>query len=259
MPDDADLIKAGAQGIVEGALAPFADLLRKLAEPGVQELGLTIQDSVRVFRMKRQVRLLERVREMLNDVDAEPNRVPLKMLTPVIEGASLEEDNELQDRWAALLANVAISGDSRVAYAEALRQLSRPEVLLLRMAFYYALPQGTHKFGVNNNSLRGVIRKWKQLLSTEEGLSESDPESIRAWLAALESAARLGLIKGDGEDYTLTDFGFRLAGRCEEPATIRMAHRKLAEFGPEMEPEAFLAVMGVLSRGGTWPSRSNTE
>jgi hypothetical protein len=246
MADDADLVKAGVQGMVEGALAPFSDLLRKLAGPGAEELGLTIQDSVLVFRMRRQVRLFERVKHMLSEAGAEPNRVPLKMLTPVIEGACLEEDDELQDRWAALLANVAVSGDSRVAYAEVLRQLSRPEVLLLRMAFYYLFPHGTHKFGVNSNSLRGVIKKWKHVLSKEQGRSESDPESIRAWVAALEAAARLGLIKGRGDDYALTDFGFCLARACEEPATIGMAYRKLAEFGPEMEPEAFLAVMGML-------------
>ena len=250
MSDDADLVKAGVQGTVEGALAPFSDLLRKLAGPGVEELGLTIRDSVRVFRIKRQLRLFERVQHMLNEAGAEPNRVPLKILVPVIEGASLEEDDELQDLWAALLANAATSGDARAAYAEVLRQLSRHEVLLLRMALYYVFPLGTHKFGTDRHSLRGIIRNWKQILSNEGGVSESDPSFFRSWRTALETAIRLGLIRKYEDarsepDYELTDFGFCLACRCEEPATLRKAYFKLGRLGPNPDPEAFWAAMDV--------------
>ncbi|HZU32611.1 MAG TPA: Abi-alpha family protein [Candidatus Angelobacter sp.] len=103
MADEDKLVKAG----VEAALKPFADLLDKLAGPAAEEIGLTIKDHVQVFRLKRRVRLLGRVREILAESGMEAGRVPFKLLFPVVENASIEEDDDLQDRWAAMLANAA--------------------------------------------------------------------------------------------------------------------------------------------------------
>src|ERR1700755_3276467 len=101
MEDEDKLVRAG----VEAALKPFADMLEKIAGPAAEEFGLTLKDHVRVFRLKRQIRLFKRVEEMLAEAKMEPGRVPFKLLLPMIENASIEENNELQDRWAAMLAN----------------------------------------------------------------------------------------------------------------------------------------------------------
>ena len=81
MADGDKLVKAG----VEAAMKPFADLLDKLAGPAAEEIGLTLRDHVRVFRLKREVRLCQRV--------------------------SIEETDELQDIWANMLANAAAGGN----------------------------------------------------------------------------------------------------------------------------------------------------
>src|SRR5438270_2292499 len=98
MADEDKLVKAG----VEAALKPFADLLEKLAGPAAEEIGLTLKDHVRVFRLKRRLRLLARVQEMLAGSNLEAHRVPLKILGPIIENATVEDDDDLQDKWAAL-------------------------------------------------------------------------------------------------------------------------------------------------------------
>jgi hypothetical protein len=103
MADEDKLVKAG----VEAALKPFADLLDKLAGPAAEEIGLTLKDHVQVFRLKRRIRLLARAKEMLLEANIEPGQVPFKLLLPMIENASIEEDDDLQDRWAAMLANSA--------------------------------------------------------------------------------------------------------------------------------------------------------
>jgi Abortive infection alpha len=60
--------------------------------------------------------------------------IPLPVLKPLIEGASLEEDESLQNTWANLLANAS---DARkllpinAAYSAILRELSATEVRLL--------------------------------------------------------------------------------------------------------------------------------
>ncbi len=59
MADEDKIVKAG----VEAALKPFADLLEKLTGPAAEEIGLTVKDHVRVFRFRRQLRLLSALSE----------------------------------------------------------------------------------------------------------------------------------------------------------------------------------------------------
>ena len=103
MNDGADLVKAG----VESLMKPVSDIVAKIAGPAADELGLTVQDHIRVFRFRRQVRLFEQVKKICCEAGIEPRRVPLKLLAPIVENASLEEDNDLQDIWANLLTNAA--------------------------------------------------------------------------------------------------------------------------------------------------------
>jgi hypothetical protein len=240
MSDDTDLIKAGAQGITEGVMAPFADLLRKLAGPVAEELGLTLQDEVRVFRLKRRIRLLERVQQMLNEKGVEPQRVPLKILVPVIEGASLEEDDELQDRWAALLVNTATTGGAMPAAPEILRQLTSMDVFLLQVCFdhvvdAYRAPNKHRYFTASTKNVDPAIEKWKELTGEKYGTRLPDfPREGPPWVwgVTVDNVIRLGLLRPNVEynDATgthlmtvMTDLGYRFVELCQEspPAWIR--------------------------------------
>jgi hypothetical protein len=103
MNDGADLVKAG----VEAALRPLNTLIEKLVGPAAEELGFTWQDSIKVFRFGRRLRLMQRVNDLCEAAGIDPKRVPLKLLLPIVENASVEEDDSLQDIWANLLANAA--------------------------------------------------------------------------------------------------------------------------------------------------------
>ena len=76
MPDDdAELVKAGVQGMVEGSLKPFSDLIAALFGPAASEAGLMLQEHVRHSRLNRQVRLFERTAARLREAGVEPQRV----------------------------------------------------------------------------------------------------------------------------------------------------------------------------------------
>lgn len=111
MPDDAENIKAIAQGsiqgAVEGAMKPFTDLLQALLGPGAEEAGLLLRDYVTAFRIEKQVQLLNRLRKVLGRAGITPSRVPMKLLSPIFDAATLEENGELQEIWANMLANAA--------------------------------------------------------------------------------------------------------------------------------------------------------
>lgn len=134
MADEDKLVKAG----VEAAMKPFADLLDKLAGPAAEEIGLALKDHVRVFRFKRQLRLFERVKEMLAESRMDPGRVPFKLLLPMVENASIEENDCLQDRWAAMLADASVNREIHPSFPEILKQLSEKEVAYLDACYEYS-------------------------------------------------------------------------------------------------------------------------
>jgi len=69
-------------------------------------------------------------------------QVPPKILFPLLEGASLEENEQLDDMWAALLANAASSVHAervRPGFIATLKQMSPDEeALFLAIAQSYA-------------------------------------------------------------------------------------------------------------------------
>ena len=67
-----------------------------------------------------------------------PHAVPPKILFPLLEGGSLEENEDLHTMWSALLANASSpdrSDDVRPGYTNLLRQMSPDEVALLNWIF----------------------------------------------------------------------------------------------------------------------------
>jgi hypothetical protein len=69
-----------------------------------QAMGI-VEDKLKYLRWERQIRLTERANAFLTERGLpQPSRnVPLQIAIPLIQGASLEEDDWLQDKWAALL------------------------------------------------------------------------------------------------------------------------------------------------------------
>ena len=108
--------------------------LSKLVGPASEEAGLILKENVRFYRLKNQLRILRKAQDMLNEAGIEPNAVPLRTLLPLLEGASLEDDESLGDKWAALLANAAagaITEGSHPSFPKILGEMSPQEALML--------------------------------------------------------------------------------------------------------------------------------
>jgi Abortive infection alpha len=112
-----------------------------VAGPAAEEIGLTLQDSIKVYRAKRQYRLFEKMRDFVREAGYEPRHIPLKILLPSMDYASVEEDEGLHTAWATLLANAADPNIESIsaAFPEILRQMSPHEARLLSQASRYPL------------------------------------------------------------------------------------------------------------------------
>jgi hypothetical protein len=128
----------GVGKAIEKLAEPVADLIKRVAGPAADEIGLTIQDSVRVYRAGRALKLFEKFRENCQARGFNPRQVPLKLLLPIIDAASVEDDEDLHSLWANLLTNVADPGAPPRpyrAFVEVLKQLSPEEARLYNALF----------------------------------------------------------------------------------------------------------------------------
>lgn len=136
MSDETDALATGLKTTMEVLFEPVKDLVQKLAGPAAEELGLTLGERVRQFRFKQQLHILTRTKEMLEDAGISAKHIPLKFLCPLIQNAVLEEDESLQDKWAALLANSCKEGNEVLpSFPEILKQLTPVEAKFLDEAY----------------------------------------------------------------------------------------------------------------------------
>jgi hypothetical protein len=117
-----DPVKVASEGASEGAVGAA---LEAFFGPAIElsELG---RDAVRWIRFRGQVKIIEGATAMLERRGLAPRCVPAKTLVPLLELAGLEDpdDEDMQARWIALLANAA-AGDA--ANGEVLPSL--PQIL----------------------------------------------------------------------------------------------------------------------------------
>lgn len=74
--------------------------------PSIREISETWGDSFKLRRFKNQVNILLKAQKILEEKNLDPKKVELKILVPMLEFSSLEEDENLQKRWANLIANI---------------------------------------------------------------------------------------------------------------------------------------------------------
>src|SRR5689334_634388 len=71
----------------------------KLLGPAATEVGQSLVDSVKVWRLRRQLRLFHEVKRMLEATTNEIKPIATRLFFPVLEAASVEDDDEMQTRW----------------------------------------------------------------------------------------------------------------------------------------------------------------
>jgi hypothetical protein len=136
--DPNELIKAAPQ-LAKGAAAisaavPFTAIVKRMLGPAADELAEMLRDQVRLYRYERQIKCLEKAEQMARDAGFTPQAVPAKILFPLLEGASFEDNEDLHTMWAALLANAASTRNAdkvRPSFIALLRQMAPDEAVML--------------------------------------------------------------------------------------------------------------------------------
>ena len=124
-----------ASKVLEAATSEKAQgLIKGLFGKAFEETGEMIADQVRLRRFKNQIKIFEKAQSYLKESNLDPKKMSLKVLAPLLKFSSLEEDEDLQERWSKLIKNVLSKPLSTVLQQnsiEILNKISNEEALLL--------------------------------------------------------------------------------------------------------------------------------
>ena len=152
MTDEIEAVKESAKAVQEvaktsgkmiEATKDFCGFIsRYISGPLEQGMGI-VEDKLKHIRWERKIRLMQRANDFRKSIgiDAPIKPIPLKLAIPLLEAASLEDDDYLQDLWAKLLVNSTIENgpvDLKRSYIDILESLSHLEAKILSVI--YAIP-----------------------------------------------------------------------------------------------------------------------
>jgi hypothetical protein len=168
---------------IEQAFLPLQKLVDQLLGPAATEIGLSLGDSLKVWRAKRRIHLFQKVQRFVNQSGADIKPVATRLFFPILEAASIEDDDEMQTRWAALLANEALAtGSVHPSFIDILKQLAPEDARLLDKVFDWSEAHPGHP-----------LQWWLIDRKQQQGETNEVPVS---------NLVRLGLIVSD---YTLME------------------------------------------------------
>ena len=213
------------------------DAVSSLSGSAAEEIKQWLGDEARAFRFKRMLKLFASAKQRLADAGLKLNPVRAKVLFPLIEAASLEEDEgqeaeEMHERWGSLLAN-ASSHPEKVppAFPAVLKELSAADAQLfdLLLGLHYTQPDG--KFSLLEIARAVIANEKEGATHPKTYLSLGNLER----LALIQRVPELGLDQLHLDPATAQTRPVRTLGDylSTVPKSAIIFHHQVTEFGIE--------------------------
>jgi hypothetical protein len=176
---------------VESVVKEAKGLFNKFLGPFFEEAGELLGDHMRLVRLNRQIDLLRKAEQLLAEKGLQPKAVKMNVLLPLLETAMLEDDKEMSDRWASLLATAAGPNAEpfpEATFIEILKQLSPVHAFILTV-FYEQIEQ--RAIPSENWDEKGIVESYfQEMLKPDDKRKLSSSE----FNVAINNLRRLGLI-----------------------------------------------------------------
>lgn len=145
---------------IEKGIDVAKNFLDKLIIPPIEETGLLIKDQVTMWRFKNQIKMINKAKTYCEKYNINPKTISLKLLCPILEYSSLEEEDKLQDKWAILLTNMVDSEQNieNHVFPYILSQISSTEFAFLENVYDDKI--------LRQNTLKEELNKFKSELPT---------------------------------------------------------------------------------------------
>jgi hypothetical protein len=216
------------------ALDLVKDFLGRVLAPTGDAIGRSLAHPIVEWQKRR----VERASKLVADAAAvvaesgqEPQPVPGRLLIPILEKGSLEDDPELRDRWVALLANAAVNpGGVMPAFVSILGELSSMEARILRRVYELQAELRVLRAADAGNEATTDQRVDEAEFETAMGKvrAHSGIESEDDFEMAVSNLQRLGLMavvvkrrQKELHSLRLTRLGRGLVTACTRPSVLQ--------------------------------------
>jgi|SRR5215510_7214023 len=191
-------IKVGSSALVAKPGAELVkDFLSRILAPTGDALGEVVAHPITEWkrRVERASKIVDRAATLALEMGKEPGEVPRRILFRILEHSSVEENDDLAEHWAALLANVSMApGSVPPSFVTILADLSPIDakllslvhVLTLELAQYRDSPKNDESISVKRREL--VARRLMPHLAEALGIEPTNVE------LCCDNLARLGLL-----------------------------------------------------------------
>ena len=152
-PFTAAVTIVGLQTVGRPSAEALKAIVGKILSPSLDAVGQGLASPLQAWARQRgenATQLLMSAAETLQQANVDPQVVPGRILMPILEKGSLEEDNELRKRWSRLLATSANPTTAHTVLASfpyILSELSPLEVQMLDFVYVHGVERsGYHAF-----------------------------------------------------------------------------------------------------------------
>jgi hypothetical protein len=204
--------------LTKKAMEPVGGLLKRIAGPLADEIGESLALTARPYRIAHSVKMFQKTQRMLKEAGLPAQSVPPRLFLPMVEAASIEDDEDLHTKWSALLANAASSpGKVHPSYIEILKQLTPDDARFLDK-LYTATNDKKHRY------LNQLLLGEDQHGVPFQNLMRLGLIQITYGVDGMKVNMRYGddpYVSGDmDEDHWLTDFTVSFIEACRAPKVI---------------------------------------
>lgn len=215
---------AKATGKSIDAVEKIGSSLNRIFGGGLKELGGTFLDWASVFRYTNALNLVDKIEAIHKERKIQGKPVPIRpnLSIRLINAASLEEDDSLQDKWAALIANATDPKrkfDLKKIFITTLNELEPLDVKIIDWLYDLDLPRNID---------------WNEWSASEKDICSALNIQEEDCKVSLQSLSKLGCLEGAGVDggagsqyfshgigkpgarFNLTPFGRSLTEACKK-------------------------------------------
>lgn len=112
-------------------------LLKSLFGGAVEETGAMISDRIRYQRFKNQVAIFSKAQALLEQKNIKAKPISLKILVPLLDFSGLEEEPATQEKWANIIANLAVYDSESIFNKNCVELLNKLTPVEIAMMDYY--------------------------------------------------------------------------------------------------------------------------
>src|SRR4051794_40335152 len=113
LPVQKDPLTTGIEKTIEESFEMAQHYLDQILDRGgMDNVGGLVSDTTAYWRFKNKINIVLKMKSFLESKGLQPKKLLPKTVWPLLESGSLENTDELRDRWAALLAHAAIEPES---------------------------------------------------------------------------------------------------------------------------------------------------